>query len=956
MNRAESRIWARLVKWLTLNGRSPEGKLFQSQLGSRWTILKQRYRFILYAALALLTTGICVLLPLRGVASPVESIGFEQVGAGVDEVAIATTTAPTLQNTDTLQDEDLRPTPSDLVQGVSAQEAQQLYALGRYDEAAILLRNLLQQNVADPMDRAVLLSNLALTAQQLGAWTEAEAAVDEALTFIQSDAAETAPDRLSVWAQALDVKASLALAMGETESAVESWAQAAELFEQANAFNRAIASQINQAQALQALGLYRRAIAILESVQVDLATTPNSLEKAAVLRSLGESQRVTGDLGKAADILNESRAIATELGSAEAEALSLLSLGNLARVRMNLLLDTDSPEETGNSALAETALDAYRQAARLAETSLTRVQADLNTLGFLVELQRWSEALDLYPSIFEQFSDLPPGRPAIYAQVNYAQTLAQLNHELGDEAIAWSDIAKTLSVAYQQAQELDDPRAQSFALGHLGELYELTERWNDAQGLTRQALSLSQSINAQDIAYRWQWQLGRVLKEEGDFSQALAAYKEAFDTLQLLRSDLVSANTDVKFSFRKSVEPVYREFVDLLLKPQGEAEIPQANLRQARDVMEALQVAQIENFFQSACLEPKLQIDRVIDERNQRAAVLYPIILSDRLEVIVKLPQNDELLHYSPTYRTADEVGQALDIFRRDLQGLYTYQRIRQVGSVLYDWLIRPADPYLEQNQIETLIFVLDGSLRNVPMATLYDGEQEQYLAEKYAVDLVLGLEVSDPEPLNRDRMNVLAAGLIEPPPEFRNRYAELVNVKDEMDLIEKSDIRATVLREQEFKRQNFNEEFNKREFQVVHLATHGQFGSDRESTYILDADGRIPLDDLSELFGVERQISDAPIQLLIMSACRTATGDDRAVLGIAGTTVRAGARSAIASLWSLDDEASVTFTREFYKNLGKPGISRAEAIRLAQMAMMQDPNFNHPRYWAAYVLVGSWL
>ena len=902
------------------------------------------YRQSFYSLLALLIASLCVLLPLRGVTA--SNKGFSEA-ANSSSMAIATAS--------TAQDQELSPRskPLDLAQS-SGQEAQRLYAAGRYESAAMMLRQLLQTDAAaDPVDRAVLLSNLALTSQQLGAWTEARTRVDEALALIQSDAV-TASDRLSVWAQALDVKASLNLAMGEPESAVETWEQAAELFKQAELPNRAVMSQINRAQALQSLGLYRRAIAILKTVQADLSAAPDTLEKAAVLRSLGESQRVSGDLGEAAAILNESRAIAAQLGNEEAEALSLLSLGNLARVRINLLLDVGTPEEGANNALIETVLDAYQQSAQLAETPLTRTQAALNSLSFLIETERRTEALRSYAQIQPQLSELPPGRPTIYAYVNYAQSLMELNQGLEDEAIAWTEIANLLSDAYQQALQLNDTRAQSFVLGHLGELYELTDRWNEAQDLTRQALSLSQSINAQDISYRWQWQLGRSLKEEGNLPQAISAYKEAFNTLQLLRSDLVSANADVKFTFRKSVEPVYREFVDLLLQPQDGKEIPQVNLRQARDVMEALQVAQIENFFQSACLEPKLQIDRVIDEQNQRAAVLYPIILSDRLEVIVKLPQDDTLIHYTPIHRTEDEVRQALTIFRRDLQGLYTYQRIRQVGSVLYDWLIRQADPYLEQNQIETLIFVLDGSLRNVPMATLYDGER--YLAEKYAVDLVLGLEVSNPEPLDRDSMNILAAGLIEPPPEFRDQYAELVNVKAEMDLIENSEIDATVLREQEFKRQNFNNEFNKREFQVVHLATHGQFGADRESTYILDAEGRIPLDDLSELLGVERQLSDAPIQLLIMSACRTATGDDREVLGIAGTTVRAGARSAIASLWSLDDEASVVFTREFYKHLGKPGISRAEAIRLAQTSMLQDPNFNHPRYWGAYVLVGSWL
>ncbi|MGB3491348.1 MAG: CHAT domain-containing protein [Elainellaceae cyanobacterium] len=923
MSRTGSNIWARFLN------------------GNPWL----KHRRAVYGVLALITTSICIVLPLRGMTASTD-VSREPVA----RVAIAPATASEPQNRNLESQSD----PSALTQG-SALEAQQLYAAGRYDSAAAMLRQLLQTNpaAADPVDRAVLLSNLSLTTQQLGAWTEAQTSVDEALTLIQSDAAAAAADRLGVWAQALDVKASLALAMGESESAVEVWAQASELFEQASLPNRAVTSQINRAQALQSLGLYGRAIALLKSVQADLDIAPDTLEKAAVLRSLGESQRVAGDLGEAATILNESRAIAATLGNAEAESLSLLSLGNLARVRANVFASIDSSDTAENNALIETTLETYRQAAQLAETPLTRVQADLNTLNFLIEVERWNDALQIYPSIRPQLAQLSPGRPAIYATVNYAQSLVQLNQGLENEAIAWSEIGKLLSEAYQQAQQLDDTRAQSFVLGHLGELYELTERWSEAQDLTRRALSLSQAINAQDIAYRWQWQLGRVLKEEGNLPQAVSAYKEAFNTLQLLRSDLVSANADVKFSFRKNVEPVYREFVDLLLKPQAEQEISQANLRQARDVMEALQVAQIENFFQSACLEPKLQIDRVIDEQNQRAAVLYPIILSDRLEVIVKLPQDDTLIHYAPTYRTDDEMRQALSIFRTELQKFST-GRLRQVGSVLYDWLIRPADSYLEQNQIETLIFVLDGPLRNVPMATLYDGER--YLAEKYALDLVLGLEVSDPQPLNRDTMTVLAAGLIEPPEAFRSQYAPLINVKKEMDLIETSGIRTTVLREQEFKRQNFNEEFNKQGFEVVHLATHGQFGADRENTFILDADGRIPLDDLSELFGVERQISDAPIQLLIMSACRTATGDDQEVLGIAGTTVRAGARSAIASLWSLDDESSVVFTREFYKHLGKPGISRAEAIRLAQIAMMADPNFNHPRYWGAYVLVGSWL
>lgn len=833
------------------------------------------------------------------------------------------------------------------------QLAQQRYEAGQYAEALTLLRQGLQ-TTSDPVGQAVVLSNLALTYQQLGNWEAAQDSLDQALALLQSEDTDGAPDPVGVWAQALDVQGSLDLATGEAESAMESWEQSARLFDQANQPYRAALSRINQAQALQTLGLYRRAIALLKDVYTVLASDEsNSPEMAAALRSLGEAQRIAGSFSQADVSLSESLAIAQSLGDSEAIAQSYLSLGNLARSRINSrsLLGVNA---VINEGFIQVALRAYEQTASASSQPMTQVQANLNRLSLLTDLERWNDAAQLYPQIQPRLGQLPPGRLAIFAQVNFAQSVMRLKQGQPSVAIAWSDIAQILSTAYQRAIDLQDSRAQSFALGQLGEVYEQTGQGSEAQDLTRQALALSQSVNAQDIAYRWQWQLGRLLKEEGEYAKAVSAYAEAFNTLQLLRADLVAANADVKFSFRKSVEPVYREFVDLLLRPIEGTPPPQVNLQQARDVMEALQVAQLENFFQAACLEPKLQIDRVIAERNQRAAVVYPIILDDRLEVILKLPDDDQLIHYTPINKPRREIEETLRAFRRDLQGLYTYRRVKEQGQIIYEWLVGQADERLVQNQIETLIFVLDGSFRNVPMAALYDGQH--YLAERYAVDLVLGLEVSNPQPLERDDLRVLAAGLVEPPPEFRNLYARLDNVKVELELIDESGMPVTLLQEENFKRRTFNEEFNKREFQVVHLATHGQFGADRESTFILDADGKVLLDDLSELFGTDRQGADAPIQLLIMSACRTATGDDQEVLGIAGTTVRAGARSAIASLWSLDDQASVGFTRELYQHLGEPGVTRAEAVRRAQVAMMGDLFFNHPRYWSPYVLVGSWL
>jgi CHAT domain-containing protein len=176
-----------------------------------------------------------------------------------------------------------------------------------------------------------------------------------------------------------------------------------------------------------------------------------------------------------------------------------------------------------------------------------------------------------------------------------------------------------------------------------------------------------------------------------------------------------------------------------------------------------------------------------------------------------------------------------------------------------------------------------DRSLRTIPMAALYDGER--YLVEKYAVSLALGLEVRDPEPLLRQNMKVLAAGLTDPPKQFENTYSKLQNVKRELDAINEAKVPVKFILDQAFTGENFQQAMTSNNYQVVHLATHGQFGATRERTYLLVADGAIYVDQLSELFRTRGQRREDAVELLVLSACKTANGNDRAVLGIAGTS-----------------------------------------------------------------------
>ena len=98
------------------------------------------------------------------------------------------------------------------------------------------------------------------------------------------------------------------------------------------------------------------------------------------------------------------------------------------------------------------------------------------------------------------------------------------------------------------------------------------------------------------------------------------------------------------------------------------------------------------------------------------------------------------------------------------------------------------------------------------------------------------------------------------------------------------------------------------------------------------------------------------PIELLVLSACETAQGDQRAALGLAGVALRARARSTVASLWQVSDGSTAKFMKDFYQELNTKNTTKAEALRQAQIRFLNDNYNQHPYYWAAFILSGNWL
>jgi CHAT domain-containing protein/predicted negative regulator of RcsB-dependent stress response len=799
---------------------------------------------------------------------------------------------------------------------LSEQQAQQLYEKDRLTEAIPVLQQAIddyktQGNIIKEVNA---IRNLALIYQQLGDWQKANETIANAIAILPQITDTT--NRNQLLAQALDVKGQIQLSLGQSEQALKTWKEATNIYQKLGDLTRSTKSQIYQATALQSLGLYTQAIKKLTLIQQQLEKEPDTLIKSKALLNLGDLLRRIGRYEESQLALEKSLKIAEKLQEKQALADTFLSLGNTAQLQQN----------------EKEALEYYDRAIKISLLADTKLLGKLDRLNLLIAQKEWTQVNELVPEIESLLTQLPPSQTAIDGRINLARNLTNISDYNS------SKIVSLLTTAIQQAQTLGDRRSEADAIGNLGTLYEKSKRFDEAQQLTEKALIVSQGIRATDLAYQWQWQLGRILKQKGDRKGAVSAYSTAVKTLQSLRGDLVAISSQLQFSFRETIEPVYREFAALLLQKDASQE----DLQQARDAIEALQLAELDNFFRDACIDAKpAQIDRL----DPTAAIIYSIILPDRLEVIVALPGKP--LRQHTTNLSQDIIEQNLFLTNSIVQSVQRSPNLQPLQK-LYNWLIRPLEADLAANNIKTLVFIPDGALRSIPPAILHDGKQ--YLVEKYNLAIAPSLQLIDPQPLAQKNRELLLAGLTE----ARQGFIALPGVKLELESIQTA-FPSQILLNDSFTETTFDKAIDTTPYQIVHLATHGQFSSKAEDTFILTWDERININELNSLIRADRR-QIRPIELLVLSACQTASGDEQAALGLAGIAVRAGARSTIASLWDVSDESTTLLMSYFYQELANNNLPKAEALRQAQLKILQNEKFSHPYFWSAFILVGNWL
>ncbi|MGF1600571.1 MAG: CHAT domain-containing protein [Thermosynechococcaceae cyanobacterium] len=837
-------------------------------------------------------------------------------------------------------------------QGIAA------YEQGRFVDAIASWQNALKTITpsANPILYALTLNHLSLAHQQLGQFQAANDTITQSLKLLQP--LPTSADHLEVLAKAHNTQGQLLWSQGQIEAALKTWQIAAEQYRQAQDPTGQLLAQLNQAKAHQALGLQTQAVQQLQTVYQQLQQSQNSELQATGLLYLGDALLGVGQLEKALNVLQQSRDIADQ---PSLQSAAILATGNVERAMSERANSIGQDQKA--LAYATQAVQSYQQVLKGTDSRQDQLNAQLNLMHLLPQMGRFGEAQALWPRIQAELAPLPLSRIAIDARLNAVQgmiclyqteKLPDCGYRLSSFAggpeggAALASLEPILNVAIAQSQTLQDPIAQSYSSGLLGHLYELTGQTSKAQSLTHQALMQSESAQAPDIAYRWHWQLGRLRMAQGQLQAAKLSYQAATQSLEMVRRDLLRTNPNTQLAFRDAVEPVYRQYVGLLLTSSPEKAPNPQDLKRAIQEIDALQLSELENFLGCDLSAFAAPGSETIEPST---AIVYPILLPDRVALIYNIP--GQPLAYTETLIDQVQVESTVAQLRQALTRPSQTPEVLTAAQQLHQWLIAPLEAELKQSQIKTLVFASDGVLRNIPMGVLYDGQQ--YLIEKgYSIAVAprLGLFQTPP---SQPPLKILAGGVSLPQVIGGVNFPAIDQVQKELDLIPKRLQTQLPLINRDFTKANIQEQLQRGKITGIHWKTHGVFSSDPKETYLVAYQERISTTDLDQLIQSFLSTQTTSLELLILSACETALGDRRAVLGMAGVAVRAGARSTLSTLWQANDDASTKLTERFYQALAQPQTSKAEALRQAQLALILEEGYAAPHYWGTYLLLGNW-
>ena len=755
----------------------------------------------------------------------------------------------------------------------------------------------------------------------------------EDLLMAFDSAAVTPRPSVSETATAADdptTRAVTAFRTGQFEQAGEHWTQAsarAQADGDAQAQGQALRGL---AESQQVRGDFSASLTTLQRALAQAVVVQDAVGIAASQGQIGNAYLALGEADQAERWMQEAIERATAANDAALLAILFNNLGNHHMVQQRY---------------AE-ALRAYQASAQHAPATDQRAKALSNAIRAGLAVGQGDEAVALLDQARAVVQTLPSGHAKIDVLIHLAKSAERIaamvpSAKRQSLVAAYSDLRE----AAMLSREANDLRNLSYALGNLGHLYQAEQRHSEALYLTHLAQQAAEQVQAPDALYRWHWQTGQLLWAQGEWEAALQAYRRAVVILEDSRQETRAQYGSAPVRFRRAVAPVYNEFVDALLQRAGhlgDAAAGAPLLLEARATIEQFKAAELRDYFRDECVTDLEAKTTRLEAVAPNAAVIYPIILPQRLELLVSLPSG--LKRYTVPVEAAT-LTTAIQRFRDTVETHASEVRVRDAGHTVYAWLVQPFAADLAG--IDTLVFVPGGVLRTVPLAALFDGEA--YLIQRYQIAVTPGLSLTDPRPLNRHSAKFVLAGLSHAVQEFPALPAVRQELQDVQNIFG-----GRLLLNQDYTAARL-QQLLEQPVSVVHIASHAQFTGVAESSFLLTYDGRLTMDDLGRYLSVTR-FRDPPLELLVLSACQTAAGDERAALGLAGVGIKAGARSAVGSLWSIDDAATAEIMVEFYRQLKDPDVSKARALQAAQQYLVNNRRFSHPYYWSPYLLINNWL
>jgi CHAT domain-containing protein/tetratricopeptide (TPR) repeat protein len=779
------------------------------------------------------------------------------------------------------------------------------------------------------------------------------------------------------------------------------------VYKQALPIFRKLKQRNGEAQTLKDLGQaysfkfeYAKAIDLYEQAWPIFHEIKDQNQEALTLQYLGDTYRALAKYDQAVESYNQALPIFRKLKNSWGEAYILKGLGftSFSQAKYDEAIS-----------LYERALPIFQKAGDRNPEAYTRLEIGLS----YASQQKYDKAITLYNqsrSIFQQIGERKGEAHALMNMGNAYRSRSQYS-----QAIA---LYQTALPIFQEVQDLE---GTGFVLNNIGQLFNEQNQPELSIIFYKQSVKEREKIRAKIST------LSRNLQESYTRSVA-GTYRDLADLL--LKQDRVLEAQQVLDLLKVQELDGYLQNVRsgqqplIILRPEEEilkryGELQKTAIQVGQELTElrkldaknALTPAQQKRLAQLTDLEKQInqQFNRFLEDktitalvsqltqitRNQNlnledlnalrdnlkslnAVLLYPLILDDRLELVITTPNAPPIRRTVPNLKRQD-LNRVIAEFRSTLE--QRQPNVQKSAQQLYDWLIKPIEQDLAQAQAKTILYAPDDQLRYIPLAALHDGKQ--WLVERYQINNITARSVTDFTTPRQKQLQILAGAFGQQPRTVKlgDRFFPLTGLLFTLTEVKTltSQLPGTIgLFEQNFSRATTLNRMNS--FNVVHLATHGQFvvGKPEDSFIAFGNGDSIPLNEIKDL-------SLTNVDLVVLSACETGLGglgNGVEILGMGYQFQRAGARAAIASLWTVDDGGTQALMNAFYDQL-KLGQTKAEALQHAQTALINAnrktdskqgrssieieainsgmtpevvDRLSHPYYWAPFILIGNGL